>query len=199
MKSKYVDFIGMYENVYPDGYCDHMIEEFERLLSSGSCGTRQGDEGVAKHVKEDYHYFLNVGNHEPASFQGNNSMSLFWDGLQRCYDEYSSNFDILKSDNLRCTSVKMQKTDPGAGYHVWHCEQGGGQSSNRGLVYALYLNSLDSDAAGETEFLYQRLRIPAKENCMVMWPAAFTHAHRGNVVHGNKSKYIITGWFYYEQ
>lgn len=198
MKKKYVDYIGMYENVYPDGFCDHMIEEFERLLHSGSCGTRQQQENTSKTTKEDYNYFLNCGNHNPAPFNGDDAMSIFWDGLQRCFDEYSSQFDILKDSNLRCTSVKMQKSDPGAGYHIWHAEQGNGNSANRGVVYALYLNSLDHDAAGETEFLYQRLRIPPKENCMVLWPAAFTHTHRGNVVHGNKSKYIITGWFYYD-
>jgi len=195
MKIKYEDFIGMYENVYPDGFCEHMIAEFERLMHSGSCGNRQS-QGASKYEKEDYNYFLNMGNHHPAAFQGDGSMDIFWNGLQRCFNEYASQFDILKHNNLRCTSVKMQKTDPGSGYHVWHAEQGGGSEGNRAIVYALYLNSLEHDAAGETEFLYQRLRIPPKENCMILWPAAFTHAHRGNVVHGDRSKYIITGWFY---
>jgi len=198
MKTKYIDYIGMYENVYPDGFCEHMIAEFERLMTSGSCGTRQNQEDSPKTEKEDYNYFFNCGNHNPAPFAGQDSMGIFWNGLQRCFDEYSSKFDILKDCNLRCTSVKMQRTDPGAGYHVWHAEQGSGESANRGVVYALYLNSLDHDAAGETEYLYQRLRIPPKENCMVLWPAAFTHTHRGNVVHGDRSKYIITGWFYYD-
>ena len=90
----------------------------------------------------------------------------------------------------------MQKTNPGGGYHLWHSEQGNEDHSARCLVYSLYLNDIDD--AGETEFLYQKLRISPKENSMVIWPAAFTHTHRGNVVHGNKSKYIITGWFYLE-
>lgn len=198
MKTNYIDYIGMYQDVYPEGFCQHMIDEFERLLQSGSCGSRQQREGVERYLKEDYSYFLNMGNHDPANFRGEYTMPIFWKGLQKCYDEYSSKFDVLKQHNLRCSSVKMQKSDPGSGYHVWHAEQGNDNSANRGVVYALYLNSLEHDAAGETEFLYQRLRIPPKENCMVMWPAAFTHAHRGNVVHGDKSKYIITGWFYYE-
>jgi len=33
---------------------------------------------------------------------------------------------------------------------------------------------------------------------MLLWPATFTHAHRGNPVLGEQSKYIVTGWFYYE-
>ena len=196
MNSNYIDFIGMYENVYPDGFCNHMISEFERLLNNGSCGNRQDEEGTTKTRKEDNFYFLNLRNHVLSSFNDVSVMKIFMNGLQNCFDEYTDQFDILKELNLKCTSVKMQKTNPGAGYHVWHCEQGNDESANRSLVYSLYLN--DITEAGETEFLYQKLRIPPKENCMILWPAGFTHPHRGNVVHGDKSKYIITGWFYIE-
>lgn len=196
MNSRYIDFIGMYENVYPDGFCNHMISEFERLLNGGFCGNRQDVEKVNKTQKEDNFYFLNMRNHSLSSFNDVSVMNIFMTGLQNCFDEYVDQYDVLKDLNLKCTSVKMQKTNPGAGYHIWHCEQGNEESANRCLVYALYLN--DIDEAGETEFLYQKLRVPPKENCMVFWPAGFTHPHRGNVVHGNKSKYIITGWFYLE-
>jgi hypothetical protein len=196
MNSKYIDFIGMYENVYPDGFCNHMISEFERMLSNGSCGNRQDEEGTTKTRKEDNFYFLNLRNHVLSSFNDVSVMNIFMTGLQNCFDEYTDQFDILKDLNLKCTSVKMQKTVPGAGYHVWHCEQGNDESANRCLVYSLYLNNIND--AGETEFLYQKLRIPPKENSMILWPAGFTHPHRGNVVHGDKSKYIITGWFYLE-
>jgi len=198
MKTRYVDFIGMYENVYPDGYCNHMIEEFERLHREGLCGNRQDLEGVKKTQKQDESVGLNIKNHPPSSFNNDCSLRIFFDGLQRCFDEYTSEYDVLKDVPLKCSSVKMQKTMPGGGYHIWHPEQGGGDQATRGLVYSLYLNTLEPDAAGETEFLYQRLRIPPKENCMVLWPAGFTHTHRGNTVHGSNPKYIITGWFYYD-
>ena len=94
--------------------------------------------------------------------------------------------------------MKMQKTSSGGGYHVWHCEQGNDDQARRGIVYSLYLNSLPEEANGETEFLYQQRRIAPVQNTMVLWPASFTHPHRGNPVYGNNSKYIITGWFYYE-
>jgi len=196
MNAQYNNFIGMYQCVYPDGFCSHVISEFERLLSSGSCMNRQIGEGTTKTKKEDYHYFLNMRNHSLSDFNGNSFINIFMSGLQSCFDDYVNEYDILKDLDLRCTSIKMQKTDPGAGYHVWHCEQGNHESSSRCLVYSLYLNDIDD--AGETEFLYQRVRIPPKENSMIIWPAGFTHTHRGNVVHGNKSKYIITGWFYLE-
>ena len=88
---------------------------------------------------------------------------------------------------------------PGCGYHSWHHEQTGDVNQvGRCLVYTVYLNTLDENAAGETEFLYQRLRVKPKKGSVAIWPAGFTHTHRGNVVHGNDAKYIITGWFHYQ-
>lgn len=196
MISQYNQFIGMYQNVFPDGFCNHLIEEFERLLVFGSCSNRQDQEGETKTRKEDFHYFMNFKNNSFSPFNDIPSKSVFIDGLQRCFEEYVSEYDILRDYSLRCTTLKMQKTVPGAGYHVWHAEQGADSEASRCLVYIAYLNDISD--AGETEFLYQKLRVAPKQNSMVIWPAAFTHAHRGNVVHGDISKYIITGWFYIE-
>ena len=63
--------------------------------------------------------------------------------------------------------------------------------------YMLYLNDLDGEG-GETEFLYQKMRVKPEENLMLVWPASYTHAHRGNPVLGETHKYIVTGWFYYD-
>jgi hypothetical protein len=196
MNFKQLDFIGMYDNVFPDGFCNHLISEFERYLNNGSCGNRQDSEGITKTRKNDDFYFLNLRNHVFSDFNEVPTMNIFMTGLQNCFDQYADQYDVLRDMELKCTSVKMQKTSPGGGYHIWHSEQGNGESANRCLVYSIYLNDIDD--AGETEFLYQKLRIPPKENTGILWPAAFTHTHRGNVVHGNTPKYIITGWFYLE-
>jgi hypothetical protein len=94
--------------------------------------------------------------------------------------------------------MKLQRTVEGGGYHIWHSEQGNGEQANRCLVYLLYLNSLPEKSNGETEFLYQKRRVNPVENTMVIWPAGFTHPHRGNPVYGDTAKYVVTGWFYYE-
>lgn len=199
IKSKYIDFIGMYSNVFSDEYCDHMISEFERFHNGGMCGNRQLCEGDYKFNKQDEFIGLNVLNHEPSYFGDESSMGIFWDGLQTCFDLYAEEYDVLKTQGLTCTSVKMQKTMPGGGYHFWHHEQTVDLNQvGRCLVYTVYLNTLDENAAGETEFLYQRLRVKPKKGSVSIWPAGFTHTHRGNVVHGNDAKYIITGWFHYQ-
>lgn len=198
MNSEYKDFIATYRDVYPEGYCQHLIKEFDRLAESGAGLNRQRGEGVSKHSKNDLQLALNFGVHTVADFDDVPATRMFFQGLQQCYDAYTEQFSVLKDGRISGTAMKMQRTDPGGGYHVWHAEQGNDDFVGRVLVYMLYLNTLLPEEAGETEFLYQQRRISPQENTMVVWPAAYTHAHRGNTVFGSTSKYIVTGWFYYD-
>ena len=198
MNSKYNGFIGVYDNVYPEGYCKHLVSEFDRLESSGAGSNRIQSEGAKRHIKNDHQLGMALKGHELVPFENNNAVDVFFSGLQRCYDEYVSKFSVLVDAKIRATTMKAQRTGPGGGYHVWHGEQGNGDQANRVLVYMLYLNTLSPEQAGETEFLYQQERYTPTENQMIIWPAAYTHTHRGNTVFGEKSKYVVTGWFYYD-
>ena len=198
MNSEYKDFIGVFNNVYPEGFCEHLVSEFERNRHLGAGSNRQASEKVHKHVKNDYQICANgkISIFEP--FNDHDTRDLFFEGLQKCYEQYANEFSCLKQSGIICNNIKMQKTSTGGGYHVWHSEQGNGDFARRAIVYMLYLNTLPKEANGETEFLHQQRRISPVENTMVIWPAAFTHAHRGNPVYGDNDKYIVTGWFYYE-
>ena len=55
----------------------------------------------------------------------------------------------------------------------------------------LYLNSVTE--GGETEFLYQKRRIKPQQGRLVIFPAGFTHTHRGNPPLSG-DKYILTSW-----
>ena len=198
MNAEYKDFIAIYRDVYPDGYCQHLINEFERLVESGAGVNRQRGEGAPKHRKNDMQLGLNFAMNSAAQFNGKPVNHMFFDGLQQCCDHYTEQFSVLKDAKIYGTAMKMQRTDPGGGYHIWHGEQGNGDHADRVLVYMLYLNDIEAQNGGETEFLYQRLRVRPEANTMILWPAAFTHAHRGNMVLDGQSKYIVTGWFYYE-
>ena len=194
MKWDCKDFIGIFPEVYPSGFCDHVIKEFNRNQSLGA-GTSRGND---KHDVEDFYLFVNGHNIEFDRFQEEATREVFFQGLQQCFETYGNEFSVIKGTRLSCKNMKIQKTTQGGGYHTWHSEQGNGDKGNRGLVYMLYLNTLPQEANGETEFLYQQRRINPVGNTMVLWPAAFTHAHRGNPVYGDNTKYIVTGWFHYE-
>jgi len=192
------DFIGIFPDVYPKGFCEHMVVEFDKQQQLGAGIDRQNSEGVPKHSKNDYQMFSNDNNIISAKFEDRNPRDIFFEGLQKCFEIYGNEFSVIKNIKINCKNMKMQKTSSGGGYHVWHSEQGNGNQANRGLVYSLYLNTLPQEANGETEFLYQQRRINPVGNTVVLWPAAFTHAHRGNPVYGDNTKYIITGWFCHE-
>jgi len=198
MKADYKDFIGVFSEVYPEKFCAHLIAEFDRNQTLGAGSDRQTGEGANKHIKEDYQIFSNGKNINFEPFDDKSTVDMFFKGLQHCFEVYTNEFSTLKGININCNNMKMQKTSTRGGYHVWHGEQGNGAEANRGIVYMLYLNTLPTEANGETEFLYQQRRISPVGNTMVLWPAAFTHAHRGNPVYGDNSKYIVTGWFYHE-
>ena len=87
----------------------------------------------------------------------------------------------------------LQKYPPGGGFKIWHFENDFSSKLNwhRGLVFMTYLNDVED---GGTEFLYQNLTIPAKKGLTLIWPAFFTHTHKGQISK-TKEKYIVTGWF----
>ena len=195
MKSTYDNFIGIYHNVYPEGYCQHLIDEFERLKNDGAGGNRKALEGTPAHIKDDYSIELNIKQLKIEPFFDMHVKDVFFKGLQECYNDYVDKFAVLTDGRIRGTAMKMQRTSSGGGYHVWHGEHGPDEHSSRVLVYSLYLNTLNPENCGETEFLYQQKRFNPVENTIIIWPAAFTHAHRGNPVYGDVVKYIVTGWF----
>ena len=90
--------------------------------------------------------------------------------------------------------INIQYYKPAGGYKAWHTERIGklAPSIERHLVFMTYLNDV-SDAGG-TEFLYQGITVQPKRGLTLIWPADWTHHHRG-VVSPTEEKYIITGWF----
>jgi hypothetical protein len=190
-------YIGIFKNVYPNGFCGHLIEKFRQLKLAGQCQDRRSAENVPEALKCD----ISIGLHSPmlediGVFNNIPAEDTLWNGLQQCYDVYSREFPVLEHRYSRPTTshTKLQETSRRGGYHIWHAEQDS-TTKERCIVYMVYLNTLPVESCGETEFLYQEKRIRPVENTVVLWPAAYTHAHRGNPVYGDIKKYVATGWF----
>ena len=92
--------------------------------------------------------------------------------------------------------IKIQHYKPNEGYFGWHHERNASNLNGllRHLVFMTYLN--DVDDSGETEFYYQQLKIKPKKGLTLVWPAEWTHTHRG-ITSPTQDKFIITGWFSY--
>ena len=185
-------FIGIYENAFSKEYCETVIQHFEKMKENGFVKNRFEVEGLPKTQKDDLSCFAHCVdeiNFENIGNLTNQFHAIFW----AIYNQmYSANFDSLKGSGTHNNySFKIQKTTIGGGYHTWHYESPTRETCHRLLAWTVYLN--DVDDGGETEFLYQHKRIKPKQGTLVIWPASFTHTHRGNPPLSN-NKYIITGW-----
>jgi hypothetical protein len=112
-------------------------------------------------------------------------------------DNYAFKFKeaIYTLNDFRLETVfNIQRYLPGEAYKAFHCERGGITTGHRILVWMFYLNDIED--GGETEFLYLNKRIKPKAGRLVIWPASYIHAHRGNPPLSG-SKYIITSWLNY--
>lgn len=93
-------------------------------------------------------------------------------------------------------NIKIQRYKPGEGFYGYHFENDGrGWDLYRHLVFMTYLNNVDDCG---TEWLYQKYKVKAKKGYTVIWPAIWTHTHRG-IISQTKEKYIATGWYTYSK
>lgn len=90
------------------------------------------------------------------------------------------------------TPPRIQRYNPGQAYNKPHCENSGATGElYRHMAYMTYLN--DIDIGGGTEFLNQQVTTQAATGLTLIWPAHWTHYHRG-IAAPDEIKYIITGW-----
>lgn len=177
-------FIGLYENVLTKKQCKEIIDYFEDSSDKFSM-----TDDPLSHRNDEQLFIYPETNLEV--------FNLINESVEKCYDLYMDRYWVIKNNNLTFDQdhLKIQKTLPRGGYHVWHCEVNTLEMVDRCLVWILYLNDIPK-GEGETEFLWQGVRVQPKAGTMVIWPAFFTHYHRGNPVY-SCSKYIATGWGHY--
>lgn len=85
----------------------------------------------------------------------------------------------------------IQRTNPGEHYH-WHIDGGSHDFSQRQLVALWYLNDVPGPG-GETEFLFQDVKVTPEQGKLILFPPFWTHEHRG-VTLEKGVKYIATTW-----
>ena len=190
LKGTYQDFIGVYDGMIPDDFCDEIIEQFDYHQTVNSmvyCEDEQFENSNAGR----FDWAMDLSHMTPKmNRMADRDLNEY---LNESMNEYCHIFGHMKQVPLYTTTQKVQKTPAGGGYHVWHDENSGLAHAARVAVWMVYLN--DDFDGGETEFLYYKRRIQPKKGTLLIWPAGLTHAHRGGLVlSGNK--YVVTGWYH---
>ena len=124
----------------------------------------------------------------------NNEPFLQYKGeLQKCLDKYMKIYPetYTMARYQMCENYNIQHYEPGEGFKDWHFERGSINDSKRVLVFMTYLTNTKN--AG-THFKYQNLKTECKKGSTVIWPAEWTHTHRG-IISNKHPKTIVTGWW----
>ena len=180
------DFIGVYEGLASDDYCDRMVAKLDELLENTSCNYYgENTNGGLRNRKDASRYF-----ERDAQDLAQETNSVLDIALEKYQDEHPA----LGMNSFYSTICKVQRTPPKGGFHSWHAEQGTTSDSTRCLTWMIYLNDTP-EGEGTTEFIEQGLQVQPKKGTVVLFPAAWTHTHRGNPVY-TCNKYIATGWYY---
>ena len=197
------DFIGIYDDALTKQECEMIINRFETKDKH-----RQGRiDRKRKSQISSFEYSQNKETGDPSKicteicFSSRHSEDIFYHRMVQIaierkfylyrkknsfldYGSTSSQFDLSECYNL-------QKYTDDEGYFALHCEHGS-IDPHRMLVWMIYLN----DAKCGTEFPVQKKTVKPKTGRLVVWPAAWTHPHRG-VTPNIGEKYILTGWWNY--
>ena len=177
-------FIEVYDKALTEKECQIIIDSFEK--SEYQFGYTGSGYYRPEHKKcmQMVYSFPNIN---PVS-------NILRPSLKRCMDRYYKKYIVLSTsmgstfniyDNYNIQRYEGEED----GYKAWHCEHGSeGVAVKRILAWMFYLN----DAKSGTEFKYYPT-INAKRGRCVIWPAGFTHMHKG-VIPNKGLKYIATGW-----
>ena len=193
------NFIGVFDNALSKDHCEELIKVYEDSVKLNYAISRK-DMGKDKINVDNNLIFPNSKKHvnDQIFFEAiQPSVQEFVNLAWISYEEYAKKYGVLTSlaSHRFYDSIKIQKTKPSEGYHVWHCEHDNRKNGSRLLLVMVYLN--DVEEGGETEFLYQSRRIKPKQGTLVICPSGFTHTHRGNPpLTGDK--YMINGWIEFD-
>ena len=179
------DHIGIFKNFMPDQLIEDYTNYFNKCEQQGAVYPRREDEMLVSDNAIDTIRDTNVA----MTYNNKPFIDLFFKEIYPLYVQKYSYLKKLATHNI--LEVKIQKTKVGEGYHFWHCENAEMKARNRILAFMLYLN--DVTDGGETEFLYQNVRVRPQTGKFVIFPPFWSHTHRGNPPIGG-SKYIITSW-----
>lgn len=171
-------------NALPDFLCRDMIQRFETHQDEhyhGRIGqTAQMDSSIKKSTD------LVVSGKKHWKDVDNNlfrSLGIALKEFREAYPYFKGPFKDM--------GYAIQRTLPGEHYH-WHIDGGSHEFSQRQLVAVWYLNTVDGPG-GETEFLFQDVKVKPEEGKLLLFPPFWTHEHRG-VTLEKGVKYIATTW-----
>jgi len=168
----------------PPVFCDEVVDRFEAhpgQQHEGRIGQiRAKDRGIKMTTD------LVVSGKE----EWDDVDQMLFRSLAAALREFRETFPYFKGP-FKDMGYQLQRYRPGEFYH-WHIDGGSHELSQRQLVALWYLNDVPGPG-GETQFLYQDVRVAPRRGTLILFPPFWTHEHRAAELQQG-SKYIATTW-----
>ena len=183
------NFIEVFDNALSKEQCKSIIDYMNNdcVLKPGVMPVSRVPKinDVWKERKDDWEKIMNITDNDK-----NNNIIRF--NLIKCIDKYIDiHPQVQEIEGWNYYELyNLQKYEPGQGFHMMHCEHSHSRST-RIMAWMFYLNTVTD--GGGTYFENYDLTMDAVEGRCVIWPAYWTHFHKG-IVSKTETKYIATGW-----
>ena len=185
MKVGKQSFINKFSNSYSKKSCVNLIKWFEKnkkIAKPGSAGIEKQLDNLEICIQlKDINEFYGLGK----------SLNKCIKKFIKIYPEVNTSLEKWTVDPF----IQLMKYEPGNYYHQIHCENGGIKNHlQRAFAWMIFLNTIKK--GGGTQFIYQDVIAKPIAGDFYIWPAGWTHFHKG-VNAPYEQKYILTGWVNY--
>ena len=187
-----MNFIGIYDDILTADDCNVIIQYFNKHpdKESGKIGYGFVDPEL-KDSTDLYTRFT----------ESSLTHRIIYSSLVKAFEQYEKEHKNLQyTDRFTLhDSFNLQHYKPKGGFKLWHHETTNfpnypNPQTTRALAWSIFLNNCSD---GGTMFLEQGFTMEAIVGRIAIWPAAWTHVHKGQISE-IEEKYIATGWFNYE-
>ena len=186
------NFIGAWL-IKPISICDELIA----YLESNKSRQKRGVTGLGENIDLKNSIDISMLPKE-IKLPGNEAFDEYFNNLFSCYQDYTVEWPFLAkfADNLEVGNFNLQRYQSGQHFQNLHTERSSLENLHRIFAWMTYLNDVEEDEGGSTYFSHYDLEVQPRKGLTLIWPAEWTHAHKGNVLKSD-SKYIITGWMHF--
>jgi hypothetical protein len=186
-----MEFIYECDDVFPVDFCNRVIDKFENsdLKSVGTTGS-----GFKNPIKKSTDIRIRD---EPEWVEEEKFFKSVLRKAMKKYETFLLKMNVaseVKKELSQCLMnshihpPQIQRTEPGQ-YYNWHHDQGHPPHWQL-FTYIIYLNDVEKDSGGTTEFSCGKI-IQPKAGKIIFFPCTWTYFHRGKTLEKG-IKYIAT-------